>query len=398
MVLTVLALVGRGAIAADAPGNTAKLTPTDLSTIRGANYRASGAADTTDYWRNYNAAETERDLTYADRLKLNQLRVFVTCAAWEADRPAFRKNLVDLARACNRHHIGLMIVVGDTQSLIAGDRTIDRDRLLGFVTDLVATVGEEPALAFWDASNEPDYNAPGAPRDQEAKRIEIARLIAGTLHELDKKTPVTIGVAYERTMEELADAVDVLSFHDYLATRAAIAARHCTREGVCRQDRQAGHEHRDGLHRAGQPLRRDARGTHEGACGLVYLGADDYQALGQRPRRVLRRWHGPRPVDPRGHVRPVPQPLGRRDSGERQPGGLGQHRRTGRPGVARRPFGRLEGRTRCGGKARQPARGGPIDRDARAAHPHDRPAAEGGARPGGLARADLEVHRPVAPV
>jgi len=56
---------------AASPPNTAKLTPTDLSTIRGANYRGAGAADTTDYWRNYKAAETERDLTYADRLKLN---------------------------------------------------------------------------------------------------------------------------------------------------------------------------------------------------------------------------------------------------------------------------------------------------------------------------------------
>ncbi|HEX7618035.1 MAG TPA: hypothetical protein VF480_04870, partial [Verrucomicrobiae bacterium] len=53
-------------------GNTAKLTPADLSTIRGANYRAAGAANTTDYWLHYNAAETERDLAYADRLKLNQ--------------------------------------------------------------------------------------------------------------------------------------------------------------------------------------------------------------------------------------------------------------------------------------------------------------------------------------
>jgi hypothetical protein len=62
--------------------NTVKVTPTDLSTIRGANYRAAGAANTTDYWLHYNAAETERDLAYADRLKVNQLRVFVNYASW----------------------------------------------------------------------------------------------------------------------------------------------------------------------------------------------------------------------------------------------------------------------------------------------------------------------------
>jgi hypothetical protein len=211
------------AIASGASANSAKLTPTDLSTIRGANYRGSAAADTTDYWRHYSPAETQRDLAYADRLKLNQLRVFVNYASWEADKPAFRKNLVDLARACNAHRIGLMITIGDTQSFINEDRSINRDRIRALVTELVAAVGDEPALAFWDASNEPDYNAAGAPRDQQEKRIEIARLIAATLHELDKKTPVTIGVANERNMETLADVVDVLSFHDYLSTRAAIA-------------------------------------------------------------------------------------------------------------------------------------------------------------------------------
>ena len=198
-------------------------TTVDTSTIRGANYRGSGAADTTDYWLHYNASETERDLTYANRLKLNQLRVFVDVTSWETDKAVFRRNLIDLARACYRHQIGLMITIGGTQGFINEDRTIDRDRIHSFIEALVAAIGKEPALAFWDASNEPDYNAPGSPRDQEQKRMEIARLIAGLLHELDKQTPVTIGMAYERNMETLADAVDVLSFHDYLSNRAAIA-------------------------------------------------------------------------------------------------------------------------------------------------------------------------------
>ena len=104
----------------------AKATASDLSTIRGANYRGAGATNTTDYWLHYNASETERDLTYAGRLKLNQLRVFVNYASWRADKAAFRKNLVDLARACDRHRIGLMITVGDTQTFINDDGAINR--------------------------------------------------------------------------------------------------------------------------------------------------------------------------------------------------------------------------------------------------------------------------------
>lgn len=203
--------------------NTTKLTPADLSTIRGANYRAAGATNTTDYWLHYSAAETERDLNYADRLKLNQLRVFVNEASWLADKAAFRKNVRDLARACNRHQIGLMLTIGDSAGFIQPDGAIDSRRIRDFVTALVTTAAREPALAFWDASNEPDYNPPGSPPDRQEKRIEIARQIAAILHELDKATPVTIGMAYEPTMEAHADAVDVLSFHNYLPTRAAIS-------------------------------------------------------------------------------------------------------------------------------------------------------------------------------
>ena len=201
-----------------------KLTPKDLSTIRGANYRAAGASNTTDFWRHYDAAETERDLGYADRLKLDQLRVFVNYDAWQSDQAAFRKNMVNLAHASGRHHLGLMITFGDTQSFINADRTINSNHVTALVTELVTDLGDEPALAFWDASNEPDYNAAGSPPDQARIRMAIARLVASLLHEMDEKTPVTIGVANERNMESLADAVDVLSFHDYLPTRAAIAA------------------------------------------------------------------------------------------------------------------------------------------------------------------------------
>ena len=87
MSLVVLALTGCvGTPDAGVKSVAGKLTPTDLSTIRGANYRGAGATNTTDYWLHYSAAETERDLTYADRLKLNQLRVFVNYASWQADK------------------------------------------------------------------------------------------------------------------------------------------------------------------------------------------------------------------------------------------------------------------------------------------------------------------------
>jgi hypothetical protein len=57
-----------------------------------------------------------------------------------------------------------MITVGDTQTFInEGRRDQPRPHPRRLVKELVQRVGREPGLAFWDASNEPDYNAAGAP-------------------------------------------------------------------------------------------------------------------------------------------------------------------------------------------------------------------------------------------
>lgn len=194
--------------------------PKDLSSVRGANYRASAAKDTTDHWLHYNPAETERDLDYARRLNLNQIRVFISYEAWNADKPLFRRNLVHLVRAAHQRGLGVMVVVGNTEQMIMDDaaRPLARE----WASDLVRTIGDEPGLAFWDVSNEPDW--PPTPEARVHRRFELARYMAGVFHELDRKTPVTIGFAFEPSMEELGDAVDVLSFHDYMQNRAVIRA------------------------------------------------------------------------------------------------------------------------------------------------------------------------------
>jgi len=215
--MKLLCLMSAAVLAATA---VAAEVPKDLSTVRGANYRGAGAKDTTDYWLHYSAAETERDLDYARRLNLNQLRVFISYEAWVADKPAFRKNLTHLMRAAHDRGLGVMPVVGNTEQMIMDDsaRPLARE----WAADLVRTIGNEPALAFWDVSNEPDY--PPTPDARVRRRFDLARYMAGVFHELDKKTPVTIGFAFEPNMEELADAVDVLSFHDYMQNRAVIRA------------------------------------------------------------------------------------------------------------------------------------------------------------------------------
>jgi hypothetical protein len=191
----------------------------DYSAIRGANYCAAEGHHL-EHWLHYDPKETERDLDYAKKIGINQVRVFLSYSAYLTNKEAFRKNLIHLACACQARSIGLMPVVTYKAEMFHEPAPYPLSR--AWAKELIDTIGHEPALAFWDVFNEPDYppNATNRPA-----RIAHARVMAEIFHELDTRrprTPVTIGFTFEKTMEENADAVDVLSFHDYSPTREEI--------------------------------------------------------------------------------------------------------------------------------------------------------------------------------
>jgi hypothetical protein len=206
---------------AGVPASAQRRIPKDLSGVRGFNYQSAPTTGHTEHWLQYSAKETERDFDYAKRLQLNQVRVFVPYAAWAQDKEAFRKNLLHLVRAAHERGMGVMPTLQYARGVSMNKERWPESR--EFVADLVATIGKEPGLAFWDVSNEPDCCAlPPTPANR--TRMEYAVYMAKMFHELDPVTPVTIGAAYSDNMIEMGEAQDVLSFHNYLPTRAAIRA------------------------------------------------------------------------------------------------------------------------------------------------------------------------------
>ena len=191
----------------------------DYSAIRGANYTAAEGHHL-EQWLHYDPKETARDLDYAKKININQVRVFLSYSAYLTNREVFLTNLVLLTRACQTHGIGLMPVVTYKSEMIHESAPYPLSR--AWAKDLLDTIGNEPALAFWDVFNEPDY-PPNSTNF--AAHIAYARVMAGIFRELDTRrprTPVTIGFTFETNMEENADVVDVLSFHDYSPTREEI--------------------------------------------------------------------------------------------------------------------------------------------------------------------------------
>ncbi len=192
-------------------------TPVDCSTIRGANYCYAEFGGHSGMWDNYSPAITERDLNYAQKIGINQIRCFITYQPYQRNPEQYRKNLIHLVRAADQRGIGVMPVVGYDRQM----QTVDAPGLEEWAKFLIDALGKESGLAFWDVYNEPDY--PPTPASVE-RRTAFARHMAGIFRRLDGKTPVTIGFAYAKTMAKYADDVDVLVFHNYLETREEIRA------------------------------------------------------------------------------------------------------------------------------------------------------------------------------
>ena len=195
--------------------------PRDLSGTRGFNYQAAETSGHVEFWLQYNPAVTERDLDYAKRLQLNQVRVFVPYAAWEKNQEGLRKNLLHFVRAAHERGIGVMPTMqykfGEWRDKAAWPNSRE------FVADLVATIGKEPGLAIWDVENEPECcSLPPTPDNR--LHMEHAMYMAKVFHELDPVTPVTIGATFAENMIAMGDVVDVLSFHNYSPTRAEVRA------------------------------------------------------------------------------------------------------------------------------------------------------------------------------
>src|SRR5882757_10092601 len=65
----------------------------DYSDLRGFNYNPISAKNGDDKWTHFNHAEVDRDFGYAERLKLNSVRVFLSYKAWTADRTGYDARL-----------------------------------------------------------------------------------------------------------------------------------------------------------------------------------------------------------------------------------------------------------------------------------------------------------------
>ena len=215
--------------------------------LRGFNYVPSTAVNDIAFWRDYDEALVERELTYASRLGLNSARPFLAYVVYEHNPQSFLARLRHFVRAAHERGISVMPVVWDScfdDTLPTYDSTENKwipnpgVQRLGpefwpageaYCRDLVQTLGPEPGLVMWDMMNEPmvtSWVGEDVPDRDERKRTiwNFVHHFCGVMKELDGAHPITVGVAYAANLAQVETHVDVLSFHDYRNTRAAIRA------------------------------------------------------------------------------------------------------------------------------------------------------------------------------
>ncbi len=216
--------------------------------LRGFNYTPSTAVNDISFWRDYDEGLVERELTYAQRLGLNSARPFLAYVVYEHDRKSFLNRLTHFVRTAHDRGISVMPVMWDScfdDTRPAIDSTENKwipnpgVQRLGpefwpdgeaYCADLVQTLGSEPGLAMWDIMNEPlitSWVMEETPERDERKGTiwNFVHHFCGVMKKLDSAHPITVGVANVATLAQVETHVDVLSYHDYLPTRAAIRAQ-----------------------------------------------------------------------------------------------------------------------------------------------------------------------------
>jgi len=214
-------------------GCTSALLTPDYAAIRGANYVPSYASTSVAAWLRYDPDQIDRELGYAERLRLNSLRVFLQYVVYESDPPGFVRKVEDFVARCDRRGIRPIFVLfdscfGDEPSMEKADspawlnnpgfsRLSRRDALERYVRDVVEPFRGDRRVLGWDVMNEPMADFNHVTRAEREAIWAFVRHFCGVVKQGDPTHPITVGEAVVEYLPKNADRVDFLSVHSYAA-------------------------------------------------------------------------------------------------------------------------------------------------------------------------------------
>ncbi|MDR0909679.1 MAG: hypothetical protein LBM77_07925 [Spirochaetaceae bacterium] len=169
-----------------------------------------------------------RDFGYMKRLNLNSIRFWMSEEAWKKDNEGYCKMLKSYAKEAAEADITLMPIFfnGNALDTFTPLTAAEWSLAEAYSRAVINTLKDEPNIIMWDAINEPFcceylHNAPENEKEERWNNIrdwtrKCCQMIAG----IDRTIPLTVGHELAPHVETSADLVDVISYHDYLHTRA----------------------------------------------------------------------------------------------------------------------------------------------------------------------------------
>jgi len=82
----------------------------------GSNYIPKSAINELEMWQesSFDPAQIDKELSWAEAMRMNTMRVFLHDLLWQQDAPGFRKRIDQFLTIASRHHISPLFVLFDS--------------------------------------------------------------------------------------------------------------------------------------------------------------------------------------------------------------------------------------------------------------------------------------------
>ena len=226
----------------------------------GSNYVPRSAINQLEMWQQatFNPEQIDQELTWAEGLGMNTMRVFLHDLLWQQDAPGLQRRIDQFLTIAARHHIRPLFVLFDScwdplphlgpqhppipgihnsgwvQSPGAAALTDESQypRLKSYVQGIVGAFAKDDRILGWDVWNEPGADNQGSYPKQELKEKDKVARVAVLLpqvfqwaREMNPIQPLTSGVwEVDKSLDETKLGTlqeiqlresDIISFHNY---------------------------------------------------------------------------------------------------------------------------------------------------------------------------------------
>jgi len=207
------------------------------SWIRGATYNPSYARNCVQIWLDYDSEVIDRELGYAERLRLNAVRIFLSVEAYEHDPEQFLARFENFLALARKHKLVVQPVLFDSVgaapdlksyrqqdwlSSPAKQRVKNKaewSKLETYVKAVVTPHKNDERIVMWDIANEPvGFGREGSgpfTLDAYPDVVAFVNYFLDYTRSLGTTRPLTAGIRLARDVRHVAEKCDVLCYHAY---------------------------------------------------------------------------------------------------------------------------------------------------------------------------------------